>query len=504
MRIIKKGATSQSIDIEILDSTSTTGARKTGLAYNTSGLTAYYRRVGGSATAITLATQTASGAWSSGGFAEIDATNMPGVYRLDLPDAAVASGADAVTVTLKGATGMAQVSMTIQLVAIDLQDATRLGLSAIPNAAAGASGGLPTAIDGSGRVDVGKINSVATTSVTAVGANIGSSQALTFDANNLLKVDVEDWKGAVAAAMTGDAYARLGVPAGASVSADIAAVKTDVDALPSATTTAGAVWDVTMASHLTSGTTGAALNAAGAAGDPWSTTLPGAYGAGTAGYIIGHNIDAQVSTRLATSGYTAPDNSDIATVLSDLTSGTLTIYGQVGAIKAKTDNLPASPAATSDIPSAATVAGAVWDVTLSSHLTAGTTGHALNASGSAGDPWSTALPGSYGAGTAGYVLGHNLDALVSSRAAPGDAMTLTSGERTSVADTLLDRNMATGADSSSSSVRTVRSALRTNRNKVVISGTTLTVYKEDDTTVAYTATLTTDSSAVPITSVDPN
>lgn len=42
-----------------------------------------------------------------------------------------------------------------------------------------------------------------------------------------LEVDVADWKGSTAPAMTGDAYARLGSPAGASVSADIAAVKTD-------------------------------------------------------------------------------------------------------------------------------------------------------------------------------------------------------------------------------------------------------------------------------------
>lgn len=60
-----------------------------------------------------------------------------------------------------------------------------------------------------------------------------------------------------------------------------------------------AVWDATLASHLASGSTGAALNAAGAAGDPWSTALPGAYGAGTAGAIVGTMLDAAVSSRLA-------------------------------------------------------------------------------------------------------------------------------------------------------------------------------------------------------------
>ena len=35
----------------------------------------------------------------------------------------------------------------------------------------------------------------------------------------------------------------------------------------------------------------------------------------------------------------------------------------VSAVKAKTDNLPSSPAATSDIPTAATISGAVWSAT---------------------------------------------------------------------------------------------------------------------------------------------
>lgn len=130
MRLIKAGATSQTIYVEILDSTSTSGARKTGLAFNTSGLTAYYVRNGGSATAITLATlAAANSAYSSGGFKEVDATNMPGIYRLDLPDAAVAAGVSDVVVTLRGATGMVQVSSNIQLTGADLQDSTFLGLS---------------------------------------------------------------------------------------------------------------------------------------------------------------------------------------------------------------------------------------------------------------------------------------------------------------------------------------------------------------------------------------
>jgi hypothetical protein len=46
-----------------------------------------------------------------------------------------------------------------------------------------------------------------------------------------VKADVVDWKGSAAPAMTGDAYARLGAPAGASLSADVAAVKSDTGAI---------------------------------------------------------------------------------------------------------------------------------------------------------------------------------------------------------------------------------------------------------------------------------
>jgi len=85
------------------------------------------------------------------------------------------------------------------------------------------------------------------------------------------------------------------------------------------------------------------------------------------------NLDATVSSRLATAGYTAPPT--------------------VGAISDQ-----------------------VWDEVLADHLTAGTTGAALNAAGAGGDPWSTALPGAYGAGTAGKIVGDNVNATISSRA----------------------------------------------------------------------------------------
>jgi cell division protein ZapA (FtsZ GTPase activity inhibitor) len=130
-KILKAGLTDQTIDVFIQDSTSTTGAGKTGLAYNTASLTCYYRKgATGSATQLTLATQTVGGAHSDGGFVEIDATNMPGMYRLDLSDTIVAT-AGTVSIMLKGATGMAPLPIELQIIAADLDDAAALGLSRV-------------------------------------------------------------------------------------------------------------------------------------------------------------------------------------------------------------------------------------------------------------------------------------------------------------------------------------------------------------------------------------
>lgn len=82
--------TSKTIYLRLRDST--TGLAKTGLAYNSAGAIASYTLPKEARAAITLATQTVTGSWSSGGFVEVDATNCKGLYRLDLPNAAIASG----------------------------------------------------------------------------------------------------------------------------------------------------------------------------------------------------------------------------------------------------------------------------------------------------------------------------------------------------------------------------------------------------------------------------
>lgn len=104
------------------------------------------------------------------------------------------------------------------------------------------------------------------------------------------------------------------------------------------------------------------------------------------------------------------------------------------------------------------------------------------------------VSGSVGSVTAGVTVTTNSDK---------SGYALTSGERNSVADAMLDRDMSTGTDSGSTTVRTVRQALRFLRNKWSISGGTLTVCKEDDTTSSWTSAVTATPGADPITANDP-
>ena len=92
---------------------------------------------------------------------------------------------------------------------------------------------------------------------------------------------------------------------------------TQLAALPTAEENADAVWDELLSGHTIPGS-------AGAAGDPWSTALPGAYGAGTAGALlagIDGNVDAiQAKTDLITAG------GSVTVVAPVAASGDVTVY----------------------------------------------------------------------------------------------------------------------------------------------------------------------------------
>jgi len=93
------GSTSETILFEIRANNNNPA---TGLAYNTAGLVARYVRPGEAPVPITLANQTVTGAYVSGGFKEVDATNTPGLYRFDIPDAALIPGKDQCVISFHG------------------------------------------------------------------------------------------------------------------------------------------------------------------------------------------------------------------------------------------------------------------------------------------------------------------------------------------------------------------------------------------------------------------
>ena len=119
-RTVKAGATSVVVNVPVLDSASTTGGRKTGILY--SGITAYYKRSNGTAAvASTLAAITTFGTFAGSAtntaFKELDAANTPGLYEVHLPNNMLAAGATEATLVLKGAAGMEQVEIQVELLA---------------------------------------------------------------------------------------------------------------------------------------------------------------------------------------------------------------------------------------------------------------------------------------------------------------------------------------------------------------------------------------------------
>lgn len=121
---LKKGTTSKIIEFILRDST--TGQGKTGLA--TGDMSGAYVREGGTHTSLSFSAGSAGDAYTSGKWAEVDSTNMAGVYQFHLPNAVLASGADSVTIRF-GASGVIDKIIRISLLDVDLRDADNAGLA---------------------------------------------------------------------------------------------------------------------------------------------------------------------------------------------------------------------------------------------------------------------------------------------------------------------------------------------------------------------------------------
>lgn len=236
---------------------------------------------------------------------------------------------------------------------------------------------------------------------------------------------------------------------------------------------ADAVWDELLSGHLGVGSTGEALNAAGAAGDPWTTSLPGAYGAGSAGYIIGNNIDAAISTRASqsTADLIVADTNELQTDLAD--GGRLDLL--IDAILADT-----------------TVIGADG-----SGLTALATQSSVNTIATYIDTEVAAIKAKTDQLT--FTDAGKVDATMQA------AADIKAAVANKIADHLLRRSLASAlasSDGDTKSFRSLAGAVSKQVNKVSLIGSTLAICETDDTTVLGTQTATTTASADPVTALD--
>jgi hypothetical protein len=167
--------TSVILQVFIQDSSKTTGVGLTGLVYNTTSLTGYYHKdTDTTATSISLVTMTV-GTYTSGGFKEIDATNMPGWYQFCPPNAALNSTGKSVAFMLKGATNMAPCVCELQM-----PDTVSVG--GVAGNVTGAVGSVTGNVGGSVGSVTGAVGSVtgAVGSVTgAVGSVTGAVGSVT-------------------------------------------------------------------------------------------------------------------------------------------------------------------------------------------------------------------------------------------------------------------------------------------------------------------------------------
>ncbi|MCC7132465.1 MAG: hypothetical protein IT352_07470 [Gemmatimonadales bacterium] len=485
-RSIKAGSTDVSVVIRIIDSAD--GSPETAVTNATSGLDLKYRREGAAnvdITEVALGTPALTDAHSDGGILHIG----NGYYRLDLPDAAVAAGAAGVLVH-GTVTGMIVIGCYVALVAHDPYDGVRLGLTALPNAAAEAAGGLFTRGTGAGQINQdanGRIDSrvatmasdtvtaaaLATDAVTEIQSGLATAAALDAVDNFVdteiaaLQTDLTTLLGRLTSTRAGyldnlqdsrQGLCSYGVlDAGGAGSFTLPSGQRANVAAGDAIYIPGKGARIIASGYNTStgaGTTVSNFDAAAATSDAYVVfKLPKSEPLTSADLTDGLFTSAKFADAFLTAAKLATDAITAAKVAADAvaeiqsglaTAAALTVVDdfldtEIAAIKAKTDNLPAAPAAVSDIPTAAAVADAVWDEAIAGHVAAGSTGEALTAAGSAGDPWATAIPGAYGAGSAGNILGNQVPAIKAKTdglpADPADASDITASFA-SIASTL--------------------------------------------------------------------
>lgn len=296
--------------------------------------------------------------------------------------------------------------------------------------------------DGTGYAGTNNVIPLVTTTTTAtnvttvngLAANVITAASINADAITAAKIA----DGAIDAAT----FAAGAINAAAIATDAITDAKVASDVTIASVT--GAVGSVTAGVTVTTNNdkTGYGLSAA-AVQAIWDALTSALTTVGSIGKRISDNLDALISSRMATFTYTTPptvvairtEMDSNSTKLANL-DATISSRATPAQVNTEADTALADVGLTTTItgridaaistrlatagytvpPTAAANADAVWDETLSGHLATGSTGEALNGAGAAGDPWTTTLPGAYGAGSAGKIIGDNINATIGSRA----------------------------------------------------------------------------------------
>lgn len=343
------GVTSVILRVKLLDSASTTGAGKTGLTSASGGLvistisdveaaaTAYSgSNIEGIATLGTFAAPTSGKVR----FKEVDATNHPGVYEIQIADARYAvSNATSIIVTVQ-ATGVVAVDAEIDLkAAVDTTtnltnaptagDLTATMKTSVTTAATAATPTVTagTVSDKTGyALTSGERTSIAaavwnalTSGFTVIGSIGESLVTVASNVSTLISRIVGTLATGTHNPQSGDAYARLGSPAGASIAADIADLPTNSEftsALGSLETHGDSTWATAVGFSTHS------------AGDVWTVatrvltantnlSIPTAGDIRAAVGLAAANLDTQLGTKATqTSVDDLPTNAELATALS--------------------------------------------------------------------------------------------------------------------------------------------------------------------------------------------
>lgn len=301
---------------------------------------------------------TNGGAWTNTGIGTLTAIGN-GRYYADVTQAAVATAGDKIETRYKSANTAECPGDSIHVVAFDPHDATRLGLTALPNAAADAAGGLPISDAGGLDLDtfLGRIDVLLSTRSTYAGADTAGTTTLLGRLTSTRSGYLDNLSSGAVALESSVQSALTALSNLNNLSALANLYGSPLLEIPDAGSTSFAFTLVVRDNEgkLVSLDALPTITAANAAGTDRTANLSAVSQPATGRYTFTYSVSsaaAAESLRITCSGAVSAEARYVEWI------GAVVDYDSIAtlaAIKAKTDNLPASPAAVSDIPTAAEI-----------------------------------------------------------------------------------------------------------------------------------------------------